>query len=165
MNAAALATASALLFREARLLDSGGWEAWANLYRPDSIFWVPAWLDEYQTTSRPKEQVSLIYHDTRAALKERIARIESRKSITALPLPRTCHIIANVEVTAVESGSITCCSTYAVHVFDPRSAKEHTRYGSYVHDLVEGGGEWMIARKVITLVNDKVPTALDFYSI
>jgi len=27
------------------------------------------------------------------------------------------------------------------------------------------GVDWKIARKVITLVNDRVPTLLDFYSI
>jgi len=30
---------------------------------------------------------------------------------------------------------------------------------------VQHGGDWLIARKVIILVNDKVPTVLDFYSI
>ncbi len=86
-----------LIFREARLLDTGEWADWVAMYSEDAVFWVPAWLDEYTTTSDPRTQVSLLYHDARRGLEERIARIESRKSITAPPLPRTVHQISNLE--------------------------------------------------------------------
>jgi benzoate/toluate 1,2-dioxygenase beta subunit/2,4,5-trichlorophenoxyacetic acid oxygenase 2 len=52
-----------------------------------------------------------------------------------------------------------------VHVYDPRVAKEHVRHGRYEHRLTRDGNEWKIARKIITLVNDRVPTLLDFYSL
>ncbi len=157
--------ASAMLFREARLLDSGAWAEWVALYRDDAIYWAPAWLDEYETTADPSTQVSLIYHDTRRALEERIARIESRKSITALPLPRTVHQISNIEASESAPGRIDCRAVFAVHVYDPRVAKEHVRYGRYQHTLTCDAGDWKIARKLIVLINDRVPTLLDFYSI
>lgn len=157
--------ACAVLFREARLLDRGEWAEWAAMYQPDAVYWVPAWIDEYETTRDPQTEVSLIFHDSRRGLEERIARIESRKSITALPLPRTVHMIGNVEVTAAEPDRITCESVFSVHVHDPRLGKEHLRHGRYRHELVREGEGWAIARKVITLVNDRVPTVLDFYSI
>jgi benzoate/toluate 1,2-dioxygenase beta subunit/2,4,5-trichlorophenoxyacetic acid oxygenase 2 len=135
------------------------------MYRPDAVYWVPAWLDEYETTGDPSTQVSLIYHDRRLALEERIARIESRKSITALPLPRTVHMIGNVEVTEAEPGRISSESVFAVHVYDQRVSKEHVRHGRYQHRFEWDGETWMISRKVITLVNDRVPTVLDFYSV
>lgn len=156
---------ASVLAREARLLDQGRWLEWLAMYREDAVYWVPAWLDEYRTTTNVRTEVSLIYHDSRAALAERIARIESRKSITALPIPRTLHLVGNLEVTEAEADRIACEATFAVHVYDPRLAKEHTRYGRYAHTLAQHEGEWLIARKVITLVNDKVPTVLDFYSI
>jgi 3-phenylpropionate/cinnamic acid dioxygenase small subunit len=162
---AALAIASSVLFREARLLDTNAWAAWAALYLPDAVYWVPAWIDEYRTTRDPKTEVSLIYHNARSSLEERIYRIGSRKSITALPLQRTSHMISNVEVTASSPTAIACHSNFSVHVYDPRTSKEHTRHGRYAHDLAASGGEWMIARKVITLVNDRVPAVLDFYSV
>lgn len=158
-------TATSVLAREARLLDQGRWLEWLEMYREDAIYWVPAWLDEYRTTTDVRTEVSLIYHDNRAALAERIARIESRKSITALPIPRTLHLVGNLELTEAEPDRIACEATFAVHVYDPRLAKEHTRYGRYAHTLTQQAGQWLIARKVITLVNDKVPTVLDFYSI
>ena len=80
--------AAATIFREARLLDHGEWDDWVAMYREDAVYWVPAWLDEHETTNDPTTQVSLLYHDARRGLEERVARIESRKSITALPLPR-----------------------------------------------------------------------------
>jgi 3-phenylpropionate/cinnamic acid dioxygenase small subunit len=157
--------AAAILYREARLLDLGEWSEWVAMYREDAVYWVPAWLDEYQTTIDPATQVSLLYHDRRRGLEERIARIESRKSITALPLPRTVHQVSNLEAEETEPGQIVCHSVFSVHVYDPRVAKEHVRHGRYQHTLIREGEGWKIARKVITLVNDCVPTLLDFYSI
>ncbi|KWV59529.1 hypothetical protein AS156_31365 [Bradyrhizobium macuxiense] len=157
--------AEAILFREARLLDHGNWSEWVAMYREDAVYWVPAWLDEYKTTQDPTTQVSLLYHASRRGLEERIARIESRKSITALPLPRTVHQISNLEARETGPCEISCQSVFAVHVYDPRVSKEHARYGSYQHTLTLDGGEWKIARKIITLANDNVATVLDFYSI
>ena len=154
-----------ILFREAAYLDKGEWDAWLAMYREDAIFWMPAWRDEYETTDDPRTETSLIFHDERRGLEERIARIESRKSITALPLPRTLHQIGNVELVGGDDATMETEATFAVHVYDPRTAKEHTRYGRYEHTLVHDGDRWLIARKKITLVNDRIPTVLDFYSI
>jgi 3-phenylpropionate/cinnamic acid dioxygenase small subunit len=160
-----LEKAAAFLFQEARYLDRHQWDAWVAMYREDAVYWLPAWRDEYETVTDPQTEVSLIYHDRRLGLEERIARIESRKSITALPLPRTLHVIGNVELRAVTASQIETESTFAVHVYDPRTAKEHTRYGRYEHVISTDRETWLIAKKKITLVNDKVPAVLDFYSI
>jgi 3-phenylpropionate/cinnamic acid dioxygenase small subunit len=160
-----LEQAAAFLFREARHLDKGEWSEWVAMYREDAVYWLPAWRDEYETIDDPQTEVSLIYHNSRLGLEERIARIESRKSITALPLPRTLHLIGNVELRDVSPAHIETESTFAVHVYDPRTAKEHTRFGRYQHRISTGQDSWRIAKKKIILVNDKVPAVLDFYSI
>jgi len=160
-----LETARALLFREARLLDRREWAAWAELYREDAVYWIPAWRDEDRLVDNPLAQVSLAYHDSRVGLLERIARIESRKSITALPLPRTTHLVGNVEVVGAGPDRLECESSFTVHVYDPRTGREHTRHGHYAHILSREADDWMIARKVITLNNDRVPAVLDFYSV
>src|ERR1700754_893268 len=54
--------AAATLYREARLLDRGEWADWVAMYREDAVYWVPAWLDEYETTNDPSTPVSLGYH-------------------------------------------------------------------------------------------------------
>ena len=160
-----LALSTALILREARCLDRGQWDEWVSLYDPDAVYWVPAWRDEYDMTQDPQAEVSLIYHDSRIGLEERIARIESRKSITALPLPRTVHQVGGIELRHADDGRIETEATFSVYVYDVRTAREHTRHGRYEHSLKYGDGQWLIARKKITLVNDKVPTVLDFYSI
>jgi 3-phenylpropionate/cinnamic acid dioxygenase small subunit len=160
-----LEQAAAFLFQEARRLDKHEWDAWVAMYREDAVYWLPAWRDEYETTTDPQTEVSLIFHNTRLGLEERIARIESRKSITALPLPRTSHQISNVELRAVSLAHIETEASFAVHVYDPRTAKEHTRFGRYEHVISKEQDAWRIAKKKIILINDKVPTVLDFYSI
>jgi 3-phenylpropionate/cinnamic acid dioxygenase small subunit len=160
-----LAQAAAFLFREARHLDKGEWSEWVAMYREDAVYWLPAWRDEYETIDDPQTEVSMIYHNSRLGLEERIARIESRKSITALPLPRTLHLIGNVELLLASASHLETEATFAVHVYDPRTAKEHTRYGRYQHRLSTDGDSWRIASKKIILINDKVPAVLDFYSI
>jgi 3-phenylpropionate/cinnamic acid dioxygenase small subunit len=160
-----LEQAAAFLFREARHLDNGEWSEWVAMYREDAVYWLPAWRDEYETTDDPQTEVSLIYHNSRLGLEERIARIESRKSITALPLPRTLHLIGNVELRDAGPAYIETESTFAVHVYDPRTAKEHTRFGRYRHRISTDRETWRIAKKKIILINDKVPAVLDFYSI
>jgi 3-phenylpropionate/cinnamic acid dioxygenase small subunit len=160
-----LERAAAFLFQEARHLDRHEWDAWVAMYREDAVYWLPAWRDEYETTADPQTEVSLIFHNARLGLEERIARIESRKSITALPLPRTVHQIGNVELRAVSPAYIETEATFAVHVYDPRTAKEHTHFGRYEHVLSRESDTWRIAKKKIILVNDKVPAVLDFYSI
>lgn len=157
--------AARVLYREARLLDRKAWADWVAMYCEDAVYWVPAWLDEYETTSDPEVQVSLMYHDNRRGLEERIARIRSRKSITALPLPRTVHHLGNLETERVGSGQILCQAVFSVHVYDPRVAQGHVHHGRYEHMLIRDDEVWKIARKVITLVNDRVPTLMDFYSI
>ena len=157
--------AAELLFREARLLDRGDWDQWVAMYQDDAVFWVPAWLNEYDVTEDPATQVSLLYHDTRRGLEDRISRIESRKSITALPLPRTVHQVTNVEATSTAPDEIACESVFAVYVYDPRTSKGHSRHGRCQHTLKRHDSEWKIARKIITLANDNVATVLDFYSI
>lgn len=160
-----LEQAAAFLFQEARRLDKHEWDAWVSMYREDAVYWLPAWRDEYETTTDPQTEVSLIYHNTRLGLEERIARIESRKSITALPLPRTLHQISNVELRAVSPSCIETEAAFTVHVYDPRTAKEHTRFGRYEHVISREQDTWRIAKKKIILANDRVPTVLDFYSI
>ena len=159
------AIARRVLFAEARLLDTGAWIAWSAMFRPDAIFWVPAWRDEYDLVEDPRSEVSLIFHDSRRGLEERISRIESRKSITALPLPRTVHAISNIEAHAPDDATIATQAVFCVHVYDPRTAREQIRYGRYEHDLQRDGESWMIARKKIVLLNDQVSSVLDFYSI
>jgi benzoate/toluate 1,2-dioxygenase beta subunit/2,4,5-trichlorophenoxyacetic acid oxygenase 2 len=154
-----------LLFVEAQHLDDKSWDAWADLYQADAVYWVPSWLDEYDLVTEPDTQVSYIYHSSRTQLRERIGRIQSRKSITALPLPRTLHMITNVVLAEQGSNTVEARSSWTTHVFDPRTRRQHLHFGIYEHTLVRSPEGYRIARKKIVIMNDCIPTVVDFYSI
>jgi benzoate/toluate 1,2-dioxygenase beta subunit/2,4,5-trichlorophenoxyacetic acid oxygenase 2 len=154
-----------LLFVEALYLDRKEWAAWVEMYEPHAEYWAPSWLGEDEVGSDPNSQVSFIYHTSRAQLQERIARIQSRKSITALPLPRTLHMISNVMVSEGDGRTLNVRSCWTAHVYDPRTYKQHLHFGTYEHRLAKVDGNFRIARKKIVIMNDRIPAVLDFYSI
>ncbi|MEN3350108.1 MAG: benzoate/toluate 1,2-dioxygenase subunit beta [Bradyrhizobium sp.] len=160
-----LAEVERLLFVEAQHLDDKTWDAWAELYHDDARFWVPSWLDEYELVSDPDTQVSFIYHTSRAQLRERIGRIQSRKSITALPLPRTLHMISNIVLSERNELGVDARSCWTTHVFDPRTRRQYLHFGTYEHLLVRTAEGYRIASKKIVIMNDCIPAVVDFYSI
>lgn len=155
-----------ILYREGRHLDRQEWDAWLALYHPDAVFWVPAWKSEHQVTDDPDTEVSLIYHESRRGLEERVMRLRTRKSVTALPLPRTVHFASNILVLDADPDRIEASASWSVHLLDPPSARERHHFGRYEVTLRrDRDGAFRIARKLVLLVNDRVPTALDFYSL
>lgn len=161
----ATAIASGLLAREGLLLDRRDWQGWLSLYHEQAIFWVPAWRDEHDETSDPASEVSLIYHDSRVGLEERVMRIGSRKSITAMPLPRTAHLTSNVVAAFTDDATIEAEASWAVHVYHPRNSRQAVHFGRYELRLRRTAGDWLIVRKIVHLHNDRIATVIDFYSL
>jgi 3-phenylpropionate/cinnamic acid dioxygenase small subunit len=159
-------TASDLICQEAALLDRRDWTTWLGLYCEDAVYWIPAWRDENVLIEDPDREVSLIYHDARAALEERVMRIQGKKTITATPLPRTAHFVSGVLASAQSIPErIEASSVWSVQSYNPRTSIQQQLFGYYLHHLVKVDGRWRIALKKITLLNDRVPTLLDFYSV
>jgi benzoate/toluate 1,2-dioxygenase beta subunit len=159
------ADAEDLLFREARHLDRGEWEAWIALYEPDCEFWMPAWLDETTPTSDPDTELSLIYYRGRRNLEDRVWRLRSGTSVASNPLPRVVHSITNVIVDDGAAERPEISASFAVHLHDARSRRTHVFFGRYEYAVRQVEGEWRIARKKIFLLNDVIPTVVDFFSI
>ena len=159
------AEAEALLFREALYLDRHEWDAWLALYEPDCEFWMPAWRDEGNPTSDPDTELSLIYYRGRRNLEDRVWRLRSGTSVASLPLARTAHAVTNVLVERAAETESAVTASFTVHRFDPRAQTSHVFFGRYEYLLRSVGQEWRIARKKILLLNDVIPTVLDFYTI
>lgn len=157
--------AAEVVVREGHLLDARDWDGWLGLYADDAVFWVPAWRNESQTVEDPDTEVSLIYHDTRAGLEERVTRLRTGKSVTTMPLPRTAHFASNFLLTAASPDRLELRSSWQVVVYQPRTAVQHTLAGHYEHQLKKTGDGWRISRKKIVLINDRVPTLVDFYCL
>jgi len=160
-NATAIATQ--VLCQEGLYLDRRDWKAWLGLYAEHAVYWVPAWRDEYAETDDPDTEVSLIYHDSRIGLEERVMRIQSRKSVTALPLPRTTHFATNIVGSMIDADVVEAQASWMVLAYEQRTAKQHQHFGRYEMQLKKHGNHWLIARKKIQLQNDRVPTVIDFY--
>ena len=151
--------------REGLLLDRRTWDAWLAMYREDAVFWVPAWRNESETVEDPDTEVSLIYHDSRKGLEERVLRLRTGKSVTTMPLPRTAHFVSGFLVAEATMENIDVHSSWQVVIYQPRSAVQYTLAGRYEHQLVNTGEGWKIAKKKIILINDRVPTLVDFYCL
>ncbi|MGI4880712.1 MAG: aromatic-ring-hydroxylating dioxygenase subunit beta [Janthinobacterium lividum] len=157
--------AEELLFREALLLDRGDWEAWLALYREDCVFWMPAWRDETTTTDDPELELSLIYYCGRRNLEDRVWRARSGQSVASRPLPRVVHAVGNVLVEREDHDGAHVAASFAVHLYDVRAQRTHVFFGRYEYRLQHAAGGWRIAMKKILLLNDVIPTVIDFYSI
>jgi benzoate/toluate 1,2-dioxygenase beta subunit/2,4,5-trichlorophenoxyacetic acid oxygenase 2 len=159
--------ATDVLNRLGTALDDRAWDAWLELYREDAVYWVPAWRDEDHETSAPDREISQIYHDRRAGLEERISRVRSGQSVTALPLPRTTHFTSNVAAPAAtdDADTIHARASSMVHVYQPRTGSQYVNFGYYELLLARVNDTWQIARHVIHLKNDCVPALIDFYTL
>lgn len=157
--------AEEFLYTEALLLDESRWDEWLDMYLPDSVFWVPAWRDETTPTQDPDSELSLIYYRGRRNLEDRVWRARSGMSVASTPPSRVVHAITNVLVERADSDEAVLSSCFTVHLFDRRSDRSHVFFGRYQHRLQRLDGDWRIARKKILLLNDVIPTVVDFYSI
>lgn len=153
----------ALLHREARYLDRRDWDAWLDLYTEDAEFWIPMWDSEHELTSDPQSELSLMYYPDRSGLEDRVFRLRTDASSASKPLPRTCHLITNIEVEATPGGAEVLANWQTVSY---RHKKTYSFTGYYEYGLVRGPrGQWCIARKKIVVINDLILDILDFYSV
>jgi 3-phenylpropionate/cinnamic acid dioxygenase small subunit len=159
----ALTTGSALLYRQGRLLDERRWQDWLDLFTVDCEYWVPAWLSEQTQTEDPDTQVSLIYYDLRSRLADRVWRVQSGTSVASDPMPRTCHAITNIQVDEAGDDAIRLFAAFRVDYH--WRAQSQAYFGHYQHTLRREGADWRIARQKISVLNDYIPTLLDFYLV
>lgn len=160
--------ATQVLAREALLLDDASrWDEWLHLFTEDATFWMPAWTDEHRLSESPERELSLMYCTARAGLEDRIWRVRSGLSVASRPLPRTTHAVTNPFVSAVPGGAseLQVESSWTCHVFGLKDRHTHVFHGRYEHRLRQVQGGWRIAAKKVVLMNDTIPTMLDFYCV
>ena len=159
------AEAADLLYREGHFLDARRWDDWLGLYCEDAVFWVPAWKGPHELVDSPDTEVSLMYYTARAGLEDRVWRVKSGLSAASSPLRRTSHGVASVIIAGQSAAGVEVHASWTCHAFDLRQGAQHVFFGRYEHLLRREGGSWKIARKKIVLMNDRIPTMLDFYCI
>lgn len=177
-----LAECTALLQREALLLDTQRWDDWLELFTEDCEYWVPAWKGEHQTTENPRTELSLIYYRNRAGLADRAWRVRHGRSVASAVMPRTHHVISNVSIAEpgdaampatgnppiagpVAKHAILVDSYWTTHQFLVKDNAVEVLFGRTRHELARRPEGLRIARKTIILLNDYLPARLDFYSL
>lgn len=156
-----------LIFREARLLDEKKWQEWLALYAEDALFWMPSWAGEYETTSDPELELNLIYLKGRAHLEDRVFRLETGESFASVPMARTAHVVGGVCIDSAmgdeNAGEIRARASWIVHSYGIHGGI--TRGGWYEYTLRRSGVTLRIARKKITMIDDKLVGPVDIFHV
>ena len=140
----------ALLYEEARRLDERRFEAWLELYTEDAVYWMPArWGQESIT-----DEVSL-FHDDRLTLETRVGRLMHPRAHAQLPPSRTLHVVTNVRIAGEADGLLMVQSACVFHEF--RSPDRLMLAAMVDHRLRREGGQWLIARKRVDLLECDQP--------
>jgi 3-phenylpropionate/cinnamic acid dioxygenase small subunit len=158
------AAVAELLFEEARLLDERRWHDWLVLYRDDAVFWVPAYTDQSELVTDPELQINLIYITSKKGLDERVFRIETGDSVASTPTPRTCHLIANVVAEGLDHGEVAVRANWQVASYT-NDRGPVLRNGHYQFVLRGEPGKFQIAYKKIVMLEEKMESFIDFYSV
>ena len=158
-------SAENLLYREALHLDRCEWDEWLALYIQNAIFWAPAWRDEVNQTNDPDSELSFIYYNGRRGLEERVWRIRSGQSVASKPLTRAVHSVSNVLLIRSDGSTADVTASFVVHIFDVRAERTHAFFGRYEYGLLYDEEVWKISVKKIFLLNDVIPSVVDFYML
>jgi 3-phenylpropionate/cinnamic acid dioxygenase small subunit len=153
-----------LLYTEARRLDQRDWDGWLDLYLPEATFWIPMWDTEYELTTDPQSQLSLMWYGDRSGLEDRVFRIRTGMSSASVPLPRTSHLVGNVQASEQANGDFAVTASWQVTYYKHKITNFFA--GHYEYTLrPQDDGSLRIARKKIIVINDLIPQVLDFYHI
>lgn len=161
-----LAEVSALVQREARLLDTQSWDEWLALYCEDAVFWVPAFRMDGSLTEDPSSELSMIHIVGRAGLGDRIFRVRTEIALSATPVPRTSHLVGQALIDRHDEGEVEGSVAWQV-VWSNDVRGQQLRAGTYHYTLRrDGGGLGLrIARKKVLLLDPVIDGYFDVYSV
>jgi benzoate/toluate 1,2-dioxygenase beta subunit len=142
-----LADATALVVREARLLDLRRYEEWRALYTEDARYWVPVDPD----AADPENGLNIVYDDHERTL-DRLFRLSSGNAHVEEPPSRTRRLVGGTEVSECEHGAdLEATSTFIL--VTARLGRQRTLAGDYAHCLRADGERLLIARKRVGLMD------------
>lgn len=151
------------LYRACELCDAQDWDAYLALFDEQCEFHLPQWDSEHVYTRDPKREMSLIYYASRAGLEDRVFRIRTGKAASTVPMPRTLHSISNVRIVEQADGQLEVRANW--HTLFHRLGESGQFFGHATYRLKPHGDSWLITRKHILLLNDRINAVLDFYHL
>lgn len=151
------------LFAEAAALDERRFKDWLEMYDPKCEYWVPAWKSEDEPTSDPHTELSLIYYSDRTGLEDRVWRVTAGHSVASFVLPRTHRSITNLTVTPNGALWDARCN-WTLHQYLPKERVVQVLFGRAEY-TIELSDPPRIHRRKLIVLNDLLPSRLDFYSL
>jgi len=134
------------LFEEARLLDAGKFAEWLKLYEPQGIYWMPSQPGQ----ADPLNVASIVYED-HAILSIRVQRLLEARALVLTPMPRTTHLVSNIEAQETESGEYTAAAAF---ICVEHQANKQTIYsGRHAYQLTRKDDSFRIKMKRVALLN------------
>jgi benzoate/toluate 1,2-dioxygenase beta subunit len=134
------------ILREARLLDRGEFEAWLELYAPQGIYWMPSQPRQTDALGVP----SIMYED-HAILAMRVQRLLEARALVLTPMPRTTHLVSNIEVEDTDGEDITAQAAFICVEF--QGERQRMFSGRHSYQLSRQDGSFRIKMKRVDLLN------------
>lgn len=138
--------AETVLYQEARLLDDGRYEEWADLLSDDCVYWVPA----EREPGDPRGEASVNFDDRRRVL-DRIALIRSGYLHAQTPPSRAVRTITNIETWQGSPEMLSVRSALTLWMTRPGEVTPFA--GIQEHELVPVGSVWKIRTRIIRLLD------------
>lgn len=135
------------LYREARLLDDGDFQAWLDLFTDDAVYWVPRERGQQD----PLSTASIIY-ENKAVLSMRMGRLMHPRAYALDPQPHTTHLVGNIEVAAAEHAGMLMARAALVMV-EYRDGSKRVFSGRCEYRLRRTSNDFRIASKRVDLVD------------
>jgi benzoate/toluate 1,2-dioxygenase beta subunit len=98
----------------------------------------------------PKNVASIIYED-HAILAIRVQRLLEARALVLTPMPRTTHLVSNIEV--IEADGEGCTVAAAFICVEHQGERQRLYSGRQTHELKRHDGSFRIALKRVNLLN------------
>jgi len=144
------------LFFESRLIDTGRFEEWFDLFTEDCLYWVPT----VTVGVDPTTQLCTAFDDRRR-LEDRIFRLRTGTAYSQVPPSRTCRTLSNIEIWESETaGEIRVRCAVVIHEWRVGEMRVIPGWYGYVLRPSSAGisqpGDLQIVRKQVDLIQADV---------
>src|SRR4051812_12076243 len=134
------------LFEEARLLDNRQFQEWLKLYEPQGIYWMPSQPGQ----TDPLNVASIVYED-HAILSIRVQRLLEARALVLTPMPRTTHLVSNVEAQDTGNGEFTVGAAFLC--VEHQADRQRIYSGRHAYQLTRLDDSFRIKLKRVALMN------------
>lgn len=142
----------AFVLEEASLLDERRFGAWLELFAEDGVYWVPTRPGQ----SSPQEALSL-FHEPRALLAMRVARLERPGMHVQAPPSRTLHHVSGVRAMRSNEPRWEFEVRSSLIVAEWRAGEARWLAGHVFHGLRREAQALRIVLKRVDLINGDAP--------